>query len=405
MIGGILFRSPGAILTAIVIAQFFCTSLWFAGNGVLQDLIDTYDLHASVLGHLTTAIQSGFIAGTLVFAVYTFADRYSPSQVFLWCAIAGAVANAGMIAAGNTFYSLMSLRFVTGFFLAGVYPVGMKIAADYFDRDLGKALGLLVGALVFGTALPHLVRYLGAGMDWRMVVLCISLLAVAGGMLIGLFIKDGPYRSRSQIIDPGAMIAVFRPRNFRRPAFGYFGHMWEVYTFWAFAPVMLAYFREYHTTCDFDISLWSFVVIAAGGVGCILNGYWSRRAGAARAAVVALVVSGLCCALSPFVYFLEQNVVFLMFMVIWGVAVVADSPMFSTLVAQEAPPQSKGTALTIVICIGFAITIGSIQLVNWLVEYIPVPYVFLWILPGPVLGLLAMANRYRNENRWHLHHK
>ena len=385
-------RNPKAILVTIVIAQFLCTSLWFAGNGVLQDLISNFSLPTSVLGHLTTSLQLGFICGTLIFAVYKIVDRYSPSRVFLWSAIAGAMANACMILSANTLASLLSLRFMTGFFLAGVYPVGMKIAADYFDRKLGKALGLLVGALVLGTALPHLLRSLGSHMDWRYVLIWISGLAIAGGVGVGLLIKDGPYRHAGQGVDFHVMFRVFRPRNFRKPAFGYFGHMWELYAFWAFVPVMLMYYQRIHPQYQFDISLWSFVMIGVGGVACVMNGYLSNRIGAAKAAIYALVISGICCIVSPAVFLQGSLFVFLFFLMIWGMTVVADSPMFSTLVAQEASPELRGTALTLVVSIGFAITIVSIQLLNWLSAVIEITYLFLILVPGPVLGLLAMLD-------------
>ena len=149
---------PKRILPIIVISQFCCTSLWFAGNGVMRDLVANFNLNQSALGHLTSAVQFGFISGTLVFALLTIADRYSPSKVFLFSALLGATCNVLMIGSYNNFSSLLLFRFLTGFFLAGIYPVGMKIAADYYDKGLGKSLGFLVGALVLGTALPHLLK-------------------------------------------------------------------------------------------------------------------------------------------------------------------------------------------------------------------------------------------------------
>ncbi len=385
-------RNRNAVLFIIVIAQFLCTSLWFASNGILHDLITNYSLSESALGHLTTAIQFGFICGTLVFAVYRIADRYSPSFVFLWCAIVGALANACVILPANTFTSLLALRFLTGFFLAGVYPVGMKIAADYFEQGLGKALGLLVAALVVGTGLPHFLRYVGSELDWRFVLISVSVLAIAGGVLVGWLVKDGPYRRTGQGVDFKAMMHVLSIRKFRKASFGYFGHMWELYAFWAFVPVILTYYQRTHLLSRFDISLWSFVVIGIGGVACVLNGYLSNRIGPVKAAVGPLMISAVCCAISPMMLQHGSLLLFLTFMIIWGMTVVADSPMFSTLVAQEAPAELRGTALTLVVCIGFAITILSIQLLNWLSVVIETQYLFLFLVPGPVAGLLGMMD-------------
>jgi MFS family permease len=171
--------------------------------------------------------------------------------------------------------------------------------------------------------------------------------------------------------------------------------MWELYAFWAFIPVVLAYYVQHHQNYRIDISLWSFVIISAGGFACVIWGYLSNWIGAAKAAICALSVSGLCCALSPLLFHQGSALVFFVFMTIWGMTVIADSPMFSTLVAQEASPASRGTALTIVVSIGFAITILSIQLLNWLIGVIDISYVFLFLLPGPVFGLLAMMNKRR----------
>ena len=225
------------ILPTIVIAQFCCTSLWFAGNGVLSELTASFNLEASALGHLTSAVQLGFIIGTMVFAVLTIADRFSPSKVFLFSAVLGALFNLGTIIPGNSFLSLIIFRLLTGFFLAGIYPIGMKIAADYYTKGLGKSLGFLVGALVVGTAFPHLLKGLTLAMDWQVVILGTSILAITGGILMLLLVPDGPNRKAGARLDVYAFFRVFKDKAFRAAAFGYFGHMWELYTFWAFVPI------------------------------------------------------------------------------------------------------------------------------------------------------------------------
>ena len=377
------------ILPAIVISQFLCTSLWFAGNAILPDIIRQFNLDESFLANLTSSVQFGFIAGTLFFAIFTISDRFSPSMVFFVCSIVAAAFNLGIIIPGISSGAFLFFRFSTGFFLAGIYPVGMKIASDYYQQGLGKSLGLLVGALVLGTALPHLLKSAATDWPWKYVIISISLLSVAGRLIMLLFVPDGPFRRVAGKLNPGAILTAFRDRHFRRYAFGYFGHMWELYAFWAFVPVMLAANKNYRHN-DLHISFWSFVIIASGGLACIIGGILSQKTGAARIAVISLLLSCCCCLLSPFFLLIESMPVLISFLLFWGLVVIADSPMFSTLVAQNAPQESRGTALTIVNCIGFAITIVSIQMIKFLSADIDARYVYLLLSAGPILGLIAL---------------
>jgi|TARA_B110000503_G_scaffold140328_1_gene230904 MFS family permease len=379
------------LLPTIVIAQFCCTSLWFAGNAVLSDLALTFNLQSSALGHLTSAVQFGFISGTLLFAMLSIADRFSPSKVFFYCALFGALFNMGMIWEKHSLVSILSIRFLTGFFLAGIYPVGMKIAADHYEKGLGKSLGFLVGALVLGTAFPHLLKELMATVEWKSVMMATSALAVSGGLLMMWLVPNGPYQKKSQRIQLSAFLKVFKNQPFRTAAIGYFGHMWELYAFWAFVPVILKTYLTRHPTSTFNLSLMSFFVIGIGGFGCVLGGYVAQRLGTKRTAFIALLLSCICCLFSPLMFSIELESLFIGFLLFWGICVIADSPLFSTLVAQNAPIAMKGTALTIVNCIGFSITIISIQLINGLREVIESDGLFMILALGPILGLIALA--------------
>ncbi|MEX0313125.1 MAG: nitrate/nitrite transporter [Allomuricauda sp.] len=386
-------KPPKHILPTIVIAQFLCTSLWFAGNGVLVSLIADSNLGADSVGDITSAVQFGFILGTLLFALLMITDRFSPSKVFLWSAILGALSNLGIVWEGSGATHILLSRFFTGFFLAGIYPVGMKIAADYFDKGLGKSLGYLVGALVVGTALPHFLKWISAVFPWQYVIYAISALSVLGGVLMVLLVPDGPYRKPSQHLDFTAFYSVFKKKKFRAAAFGYFGHMWELYTFWAFVPVLLALHMEWSNINLFSISFWSFWIIAIGGLACVIGGYVSLRKGAKPTATMALFLSGLCCLASPLFLLYAPTPVFIAFLLFWGMVVIMDSPLFSTLVAQNAPIEIKGTALTIVNCIGFAITIVSLQVISWLQDFIPPQYLFMVLAIGPLFGLLGLRSK------------
>ena len=373
----------------IVISQVAGTSLWFAGNAVIANLQQDLGLALTAVGHITSAVQFGFIIGTLTFALLTIADRYSPSRVFFACALLGAAANACVLLAEN-FTSLLLLRLLTGFFLAGIYPVGMKIAADWHQQGLGKALGFLVGALVLGTASPHLLKVLTEGLAWRWVFLFTSGFALLGGVLMLLVVPDGPYRRKSQAFDPRALLLVFRNSSFRGAAFGYFGHMWELYTFWAFLPLMLLSYTRLHPEVSFSISFLTFFIIAAGGISCVAGGYLSLRIGSEKVAFGALFGSFCCCLLSPFMYWLSP-LAFLVFLLFWSMVVIADSPQFSTLVARHAPKEATGTALTIVNCLGFSITIVSLQFVNLLDQWITENFHLIFMAIGPLLGLYSLT--------------
>lgn len=359
----------------------------------MNDLTLNFGLGENTLGHLTSAVQFGFIAGTLLFALFTLADRYSPSKVFLVSALLGALSNAGIIWEGNSFGSILGLRFLTGFFLAGIYPVGMKIAADYFDKGLGKSLGYLVGALVLGTALPHLLKGFTSFFSWQLILLTTSTLANLGGILIFTMVPDGPYRKRSSNFDLASCFKVFRKQDFRAAAFGYFGHMGELYAFWAFIPVVLQAYVLEHGHTDINLPLWSFIIIAAGGIACVIGGYISQKKGVKITAATALVLSGICCLLSPVLFTATSELLFMGFLVLWGMVVVADSPLFSTLVAKSAPLEIKGTALTIVNCIGFAITIVSLQLVTVLQTVLHFQFLYVILVLGPFLGLLGLYRK------------
>ncbi|TDD97098.1 MFS transporter [Flavobacterium cellulosilyticum] len=381
------------ILPIIVIAQFCCTSLWFASNAVMSDLVINFGLNENAVGFLTSAVQFGFILGTLVFALLTIADRFSPSKVFLISALFGAIFNAGIIWDGNNLTSILILRFLTGFFLAGIYPVGMKIATDYFEKGLGKSLGFLVGALVLGTAFPHLLKGITNGFPWKAVLFTTSSLAILGGLMMVFLVPDGPYRKQSQGINLSAFFNVFKNQNLRAAAFGYFGHMWELYAFWAFTPLLLKTYSNLHHEASFNISVLSFTIIGIGGLACVLSGYLSQIFGVKNIAFISLFLSCICCLICPLLFTQASEGFFITFLIFWGMVVVADSPLLSTLVAQNAPAEIKGTALTIVNCIGFAITILSIQLISLLKNTIDTTFIFGFLAIGPFLGLLALSKK------------
>jgi len=377
------------ILFLIIIAQFFCTSVWFAGNAVMNELAIAKNLDSSFLVYLTSAVQFGFIIGTLIFALLAFADRFSPSMVFFVSALLSAFFN-GLIAVswmdGN---SILVCRFLTGFFLAGIYPVGMKIAADYFEKGLGKSLGFLVGALVLGTSLPHLIKGLSIKQSWEIILYATSALSIMGGFILFVGVKDGPYRKKLGKINFAALGKLFQIPTLRQSAFGYFGHMWELYTFWTFVPLLLS---QKLNDPVYNYSFLSFVIIGSGALACFISGLLSTKLSTHNIALFAVSLSGSCCLFFPLVFWYASNEFYIIYLIFWGIVVVADSPMFSSLVAANAPANLRGSILTVVNSIGFFITILSIQLMGQLLHYLPFYWVWTILAIGPVFAVLQLVN-------------
>jgi MFS family permease len=381
------------VLVVIIIAQFFGTSLWFAGNAVLPQLQLTFGWPQSSLGYITSSTQIGFIIGTLVFAVTGITDQFSPSRVFLWSCVAASAGNLLSLTNLSSLEIVVLSRLLTGFFLAGIYPVGMKIASDWKADGLGYWLGALVGALVLGTAFPHSLRLIPSLINNSSLLLTtVSVLAIAGGILVAAIIPDGPFRKRGASFSISSLKTIFKIPAFRSASFGYFGHMWELYAFWAFVPFIVSTYVQSHSI-ETNIAWISFVVIASGAVGCFIGGILSNRFGSSLIATGSLFISFLCCIFSPFIWDLNFEM-FLAVMMVWGIAVVADSPQFSALVAKHAPSEAKGSAITIVICIGFAITIITIQGLAYLQSMLENKYLLLPLAIGPAIGLMSMKSSF-----------
>jgi MFS family permease len=356
----------------IVLAELFGTSLWFTGNVAVKELEPAWGLSSAASAWLLNATQLGFIVGTLTLAATALADRFPAHRVFFVSAVVGAAANCGFAFVSDGFASALVFRFVTGLALAGIYPLGMKLVVGWAPERAGVVLGWLVGALTLGTASPFLVRSFGTQVDWQMTAAVASALALFGGVIV-LSLGEGTAKKVGQPVRWADAFRAFREPAFRASALGYFGHAWELYAFWLLVPRLVK-----------DDPRTAFVVIAAGAVGCVVGGWLSRRTGSLFVARLALAASGLMCLVFP-----VAGPWSLAVLLVWGFTVVADSPQFSAMSAKACPPQTVGGALAMMNSIGFAITVVSVQLVGvlWPVwnEWT------VWVLlPGPVLGLLAM---------------
>ena len=386
---------PRRVLPILLLSQFAGTSLWFATNAVMPDLQQELGWPAHTAATLTSLLQAGFILGTLCFALLAIADRYPPRRVFLLCTLGGAACTLGSWAWITDLQALMVWRVAAGFFLAGIYPVGMKIASQWYRQGLGHALGWLLAALILGSAAPHALRglaALGAEVQWQLVFPAIAALVVAGGLLQYLFLPDAPQPASAR---PGAVPAAQRfdwqalgtlwtDRRVRASVFGYFGHMWELYAMWVAVPLLLAARLE-----GAAISFMAFAVLGSGAVSCAIGGQISRRWGSARVGSGMLAISGLCCLVAPWM-FQAPDGAFYAWLLVWGLTVSSDSPQFSALTAANAPPQAVGSVLTLTNCLGFSISILSIEAMSAMLSTAPVHHLLPVLALGPMIGLWMM---------------
>lgn len=383
-----LHGSRWRALALLAIAELLGMSLWFSASAAVPALKIEWRLSEGSAGWLTLAVQLGFVAGTLLSALLNLPDIISTRRLFTVAALLGALTNAVFAFFAHDAGTGIALRFLTGLFLAGVYPPGMKMMATWFREGRGMALGALVGALTLGKASPYLINAVGSA-NWRVNVLFVSLLAAVGGFVVLLFVEDGPYALPPARFDWRQVAKVFSNRGVRLANFGYFGHMWELYAMWTWIPLML---RASFALRGEDTRLAeaaSFMVIGCGAVGCIAGGVLADRVGRTLVTSWAMGASGACCLLIGFLYG-GSPVLLLGVAAIWGATVVADSAQFSTCVTELGDAQYIGTALTLQTCLGFLLTTISIKLIPFLVERVGWRYAFAALAFGPLFGIVSM---------------
>ncbi|GAA1869217.1 MFS transporter [Brevibacterium marinum] len=394
-------RVTGAAVLAIVLAQWFGTSLWFSPSGAVDGLSAWLGATPAQFGWLIAATQIGFICGTLLSAATGIADRFPPERIFIVSSLIGAGLNFVWTLGPSDLALVWISRFLVGISLAGIYPMGMKMIVKRAQAKSGQALAWLVAMLTLGTAMPQLLSAVGASLPWQSIMWGSSALAVLGSVLIAMISGRGASISGSGAARASAASApsttpraagepalrrLFRDRMFRAAVFGYAGHMWELYAFWAVVPTLVIAAVDEKSDST-GLATTSFLVIAAGVAGCVLGGIIGRRTGGAAVAAVALAGSGLMCLVYPLLP--DVGPILVAALALWGFLVIADSPQFSDLAARYAPAELTGTGLTVMNSLGFAVSVISIVVLQSLIVDFGAVAVWL-LLPGPVLGLLAM---------------
>jgi MFS family permease len=394
---------PRRMLLLVAAGEVLGMTLWFSATAAAPSVAQEFALDAGARAWLTMAVQAGFVAGTLLTALTNAADAINARRLFAAGCVFGAACN-GAITLVPTAGAIIALRFCTGAALAWVYPPGMKIAAGWFRERRGTALGIIVGAVGVGSAFPHLLAWLGAGLPWRTLIAASSALALAGAAIVAFAVSDGPYVSASAPFDRHALRIVLQSRGTRLAMLGYFGHMWELYAMWTWIAAFAAASLAAAGTGDAGVAAAgsgvAFVAIASGSIGCVIAGLWADRWGKAQVAGGAMLASAACALVSPLFYGAPLAAL-LVLAVVWGFTVVADSAQFSALVAEHTPRTHVGTALTLQTSAGFLLTMVSMRLVPPIAALGGWKWAFVFLVPGPLLGAVAMkrlASRTRSAD-------
>ncbi len=383
------FRQKWRTLLLLSLAELLAMAVWFSASAVVPALTEAWTLSEGGRAWLTMSVQIGFVVGALGSATLNLADRLPARWLFTGSALLAGLATLLIPLLANGLALALLLRFLTGVLLAGVYPVGMKIMATWTQKDRGLGIGLLVGALTVGSAVPHLLNVFGGVEAWQPVLYLAGGLALFGGLLGALFVHEGPYRSPSPPFNWRQVGHILRQREVLLANLGYLGHMWELYAMWSWVSLFLLASYTAVNVSPVWASLTAFGVIAIGGLGSLLAGQLADRYGRTTITITSLLISGTCAVGVGFL-FGGNPLLLAIVCLVWGLAIVADSAQFSAAVSELAPREYVGTALTLQTSLGFLLTLFTIRMVPPLETAVTWRYAFAFLAIGPVVGIWAM---------------
>ncbi|ALC90579.1 MFS transporter [Bacillus sp. FJAT-18017] len=382
-------------LVWIGLSELCALSLWFSASVIAPELIAAWNLSSYSEAWLSASVPVGFVIGSLVSSYFGIADRLNPRKVFAASAFLGAILNALLILVDHAFFGIL-LRLLTGIALAGVYPIAVKILSQWFPKNRGFAIGILIAALTIGSSLPHFVIMFFSSFNWKLVIISSSVLALLSAFVIIFLLKDAPVKSKRMPVSLKLIKKVVMNKPVMLANYGYFGHMWELYAMWTWLPAFLtASFLTYSPEIPhWFIALSSFISIGiAGGIGCVLGGLISDKIGRANLTIISMFISAICSIIIGFTFgsFIWLTLIISM---IWGMSVISDSAQFSAAVSEKAEIEYVGTALTFQMCIGFLFTIFSINLIPTIQRIVGWEWVFTILSIGPLMGIVFMV-KYR----------